>query len=376
MPNATHERAAPRRSSRAAAGRIWPPGVVSLVRDNPAFVRLKGGDVGNTLRPMPKRNLAMLALVGLFVGGCFTPAEYQEAEAGTEVDEGEEITGPVTVASRGERGAPNAAAAEMPEPGKPGEITFKPPFDGEPASKQDLGDGLIIEDFVVGDGDPVVDGGMITVHYTGYLRTGATFDDSTVRGVPASFTIGKGGVIKGWDQGMKGMKVGGKRRIHVPAALGYGPRGRGKIPPDSDLVFTVELLAVTGLPAGESDYKGKGLGTEKRADGLEITSFAKGKGPKADMGDEVYVHYIGKLDDGTVFDSSHKRGQPLRMPLGKGVKGWNEGIKGMQAGGRRKLVVPPELGYGDKDMKTIPPNSTLTFLVELMVVNKRPTPGN
>jgi peptidylprolyl isomerase len=326
---------------------------------------------------MPKCKIGILILAGLFVGGCFTPAEYKEAEEQSTEDEGDEaVTGPVTVAERGKRGAPDAAAsAEAPTPGVEGEITYAAPYDGEPLSKEDLGAGLIVEDFVIGKGDPVVDGGMITVHYTGYLRSGPTFDDSTERGVPASFTIGKGGVIKGWDEGMKGMKVGGKRRIHVPAAQGYGVRGRGKIPPNADLIFTVELLAVTGPPKGEDGFSGKGQSTNKRADGLEITTYAKGKGPKADMGDEVHVHYIGKLEDGTVFDSSHKRGQPIRMALGKGVKGWNEGIKGMQAGGRRKLVVPPELGYGDKDMKAIPPNSTLTFMVELMVVNKRPKPG-
>lgn len=104
---------------------------------------------------------------------------------------------------------------------------------------------LQIEDKVVGTGDEAVTGKSVTVHYTGTFEDGRSFDSSVGRG-PFSFKLGAGQVIKGWDQGVAGMKVGGKRRLVIPSELGYGSRGAGGvIPPDTTLVFDVELLAVS-----------------------------------------------------------------------------------------------------------------------------------
>lgn len=102
--------------------------------------------------------------------------------------------------------------------------------------------------------------------------------------------------------------------------------------------------------------------------GLRYRDDAVGEGREAKAGDTVSVHYTGTLQDGTRFDSSRDRGQPLQFPLGAGyvIKGWDEGVAGMKVGGRRTLVIPPELGYGSRDMGTIPPDSTLVFDVELM----------
>ena len=108
---------------------------------------------------------------------------------------------------------------------------------------------LGIEDLVVGQGDTASGGQQVTVHYTGWLdnngNKGAKFDSSRDRNEPFTFPLGRGQVIKGWDQGVAGMKVGGKRKLTIPPDLGYGARGAGGvIPPNATLLFEVELLGV------------------------------------------------------------------------------------------------------------------------------------
>src|SRR6187549_1802421 len=100
--------------------------------------------------------------------------------------------------------------------------------------------GLIIDDIVVGNGAAAAAGQKVKVHYTGWLTNGTKFDSSKDRNDPFVFPLGAGNVIKGWDEGVQGMKVGGKRKLTIPPALGYGARGAGGvIPPNATLVFEV-----------------------------------------------------------------------------------------------------------------------------------------
>ena len=105
-------------------------------------------------------------------------------------------------------------------------------------------DQLIIEDLQHGDGKAVVKGALITTQYRGWLADGSEFDSSYSRGKPFQCVIGTRRVIQGWDQGLMGMQVGGKRKLWVPAHLAYGERQVGSIPPNSNLVFEIELLEV------------------------------------------------------------------------------------------------------------------------------------
>lgn len=109
-----------------------------------------------------------------------------------------------------------------------------------------MDNGLVIEDIIEGDGKEANDYNKVVVNYTGKLEDGSIFDSSLSPGKePFTFTLGVGSVIKGWDMGVKGMKVGGKRKLTIPPELGYGDRGAGNvIPPGATLIFEVELIEV------------------------------------------------------------------------------------------------------------------------------------
>ena len=110
----------------------------------------------------------------------------------------------------------------------------------------------------------------------------------------------------------------------------------------------------------------------KTASGLQIEELVVGEGAAAASGQKVSVHYTGWLTNGTKFDSSHDRNEAFQFGLGRGqvIRGWDEGVQGMKVGGKRKLTIPPELGYGSRGAGgVIPPNATLVFEVELLGVN-------
>ena len=213
---------------------------------------------------------------------------------------------------------------------------------------------LKIEHLVQGDGPSPEQGDYVSVHYVGTLMDGTEFDSSRKRGTPFEFPLGEGRVIKGWDIGVAQLQVGGKAVFIIPPELGYGSRGAGNvIPPNATLKFEVELLGTKPAPQ------------------IEYIEIEKGTGPAPKRGQRVAVHYVGTLVDGTEFDNSLNRGQPIAFPLGAGrvIPGWDMGIAMMREGGKATLIIPPELGYGARGAGgVIPPNATLVFDVELVKV--------
>jgi FKBP-type peptidyl-prolyl cis-trans isomerase len=141
------------------------------------------------------------------------------------------------------------------------------------------------------------------------------------------------------------------------------------------------IVAVLGFLAFKAIYKPKPSATQSPGSGanqvvtqsgLKYEDIVVGTGPAAKVGDTVSVHYTGTLEDGTKFDSSVDRGTPFEFTLGQGkvIPGWDEGIQGMQVGGKRKLTIPPDLGYGASGYPpVIPANATLIFDVELLSIN-------
>ncbi|MER3434980.1 MAG: peptidylprolyl isomerase [Leptolyngbya sp. ERB_1_1] len=139
--------------------------------------------------------------------------------------------------------------------------------------------------------------------------------------------------------------------------------------PETEAVPVVQVAQAADLkPMATPNPENKD--TVTTASGLKYTDVVEGTGATPEAGQLVTVHYTGTLTDGTKFDSSRDRGQPFKFKIGVGqvIKGWDEGVGTMKVGGRRNLVIPPELGYGSRGIGPIPPNSTLLFDVELIKI--------
>jgi peptidylprolyl isomerase len=218
---------------------------------------------------------------------------------------------------------------------------------------EDRGDGLLVDILVEGEGDVCRAGDLILCHYTGTLAAdGTEFDSSRKRGEPLSFPLGRGRVIKGWDRGFAGLAIGTRAILHIPADLAYGAGGRGSIPSAAALDFEIEVVDIVRV---------------------RVEILLEGTGPAAARGQEVVVHYTGRLaDGGKQFDSSRDSNHPFRFRLGAGrvIQGWEMGFDGMKVGTKAVLHIPSALGYGARGAgAAIPPDADLEFDVELLEVH-------
>ena len=231
---------------------------------------------------------------------------------------------------------------------------------------------LLIEDLVVGSGSPVGVGDFLIMDYVGVsYSTGLQFDASWDRGSPFPFELGAGRVIQGWDQGIVGMSVGGRRSLTIPPELAYGENGSGSgsIGPNETLVFVVDLIA--SVPAN-LEKPTEELTSEPTTE-LETNDISEGSGAIVQPGNVVYIHYVGvSASTGEQFDSSWDRGRSEFIGYisgtGNVIQGLDEGLLGMQVGGRRTVVIPPDLAYGENGAGDglIAPNETLIFTVDLL----------
>jgi len=215
-----------------------------------------------------------------------------------------------------------------------------------------------IEDIKVGTGPAAAEGDLLLVTYTGKLTDGKMFDSNDKpEGDPFALVLGAGMVIKGWEDGLLGMKKGGERKLNIPYMLAYGEAGSPpSIPAKADLVFDVKLLGIV----------------RKGEDGVyDKKDLKPGSGPEVKAGDRVSVHYTGKLLNGKKFDSSKDRGTPFEFTVGQKevIAGWDAGVVGMKKGGVRQLIIPPAIAYGAQGSGSIGPNQVLDFEIELMKIN-------
>jgi peptidylprolyl isomerase len=237
---------------------------------------------------------------------------------------------------------------------------------------KELSKGLKIYDEKMGSGNAAIPGSTLKTHYTGWLLSGRKFGSSKDLGKSFDVVLGAGKLIKGWEKGLEGMRVGGVRWLRVSPAMGYGAAAYTMIPSNSTLVFRVELMEseVDSAVIEKMDFfpDTTTLALENGSEGLRYAIVKPGEGEPARVGTRVRVHYTGWLTNGHKFDSSRDRGQVLRVSLGSGqvIRGWDLGIAGMLPGEKRILIVPPGLAYGSRGMGPIPGGSTLIFAVEYL----------
>jgi peptidylprolyl isomerase len=231
--------------------------------------------------------------------------------------------------------------------------------------------GIEIFDEIAGSGTELRTGMELTFHYTGWLVNGHKFGSSKDFGKPAKTVLGTGKMVRGLELGLESLKQGGVRWLRVSSGMAYGPVAMSNIPPNSTLIFRIqaesaeyddELVASMDF-FPNVDFVKWVSGSE----GLRYFVEKEGSGKSVKAGDAVRVYYTGWLIDGTKFDSSRERGDPISLELGAGrvIRGWDLGLVGMKAGEKRLLLIPPNLGYGSSGAGPIPPDATLVFAVEI-----------
>jgi len=220
-------------------------------------------------------------------------------------------------------------------------------------------------------GEQALSGTKVVANYSAFLLDGKMFDSSIERGQPLKANIGKGQLFAGLEEGLALMHKGEKARIIIPSKLAFGEKGSGPIPPNADIIFDVEMMDVQKVIPPVA-YDIKGLEPKKTASGITYYEVKRsGSNVKAEAGKTVKVHYSGYLADGTLFDSSVERGEPIEFPLGQAyvIQGWEEGIALMNVGDKLRLVIPYLLAYGEAGRPPmIPAKADLTFDVELVDV--------
>ncbi|MGI9606569.1 MAG: FKBP-type peptidyl-prolyl cis-trans isomerase [Acidimicrobiales bacterium] len=227
---------------------------------------------------------------------------------------------------------------------------------------------LEIDDLIVGDGEAAAAGDYLVMNYVGVRHAdGVQFDASWDRGDTFEFFLGGGQVIQGWDQGIEGMREGGRRQLSIPADLAYGDQARGElIPAGSPLVFVVDLVRAVSPPDVAN--------VPEPVTVLDVEVLTEGSGAEIEPGDQIEVHYVAILQTtGEMFASTWVSGQPQRLVVGveptQTIAGWDQGLIGTHVGDHVRIVIPPDLGVGDNG-GGIPADATI--VTELHILDRVP----
>jgi len=316
-----------------------------------------------------RRSRAPLATVGLLVAfvtvaGCGPSSSSSGTPGGTSTVTSLDA---VTVA-----GAPGAKPT----------VTFVHPFSVTQTGRRIL---------VQGKGPAVAKGQRVSIDYVGINGTDGKEFDTSYGKKPASFMVDASQVIKGFADGLTGVKVGSRVLLAVPPKDGYGTQGvpAAGIGPTDTLIFVIDVKSANkvltraegtkvepkpGLPTVQLDAKGKPKITVPRSappGSLVVQPLIVGKGPKVASGQTITVHYTGVIwPGGKQFDSSWDRGTPAQFPIGVGkvISGWDDALVGRTVGSQILIVVPPDKGYGaaGNAQAGIKGTDTLVFVVDIL----------
>lgn len=230
-----------------------------------------------------------------------------------------------------------------------------------------------------GTGPTAIPGQTIGVHYTGTLMNGQKFDSSRDRGQPFSFVLGKGHVIKGWDDGLLAFNQGSRGRLFIPSPLAYGENGNGMIPPNSILFFDIEVVSISSeslvLQADAeiiNQYLAKNsITANKASSGVFYKIDRPGTGANAAPDQGLLLHYNAYLLNGTKFESTYDSGAPRTCQLGRSTlpKGLELGLRYFNKGAKGRIWIPSPLAYGEKGLPPkIPANAILMYEIEVVDV--------
>jgi len=235
-----------------------------------------------------------------------------------------------------------------------------------------LQSGIEVFDEAQGSGAELRAGMELEFHYTGWLSNGHKFGSSKDLGKPVTAILGMGQLVRGLEFGLESLKQGGVRWVRLSPSMAYGPIAMTGIPANSTLIFRVQADGVKYDEefAALIDFFPNAESIEwiSEQEGLKYFIEKEGSGEPIKAGDFIKVHYTGWLSDGSKFDSSRERGDPISFELGTGrmIRGWDLGLVGMKPGEKRLLLISPGLGYGSRGGGPIPPDATLIFAVELV----------
>ena len=230
---------------------------------------------------------------------------------------------------------------------------------------------LVITDLTEGEGEAAVEGSTVYVYYVGVLTKDGKRFDGNYGGDPFAVTLGNGAVIDGWDQGLIGIKPGGRRQLDIPAELAYGAAGSGEaIPPDSAISFIVDAVAIVP-PFDAADAPEITIEGAENVEALVSEDLVDGKGDEAKAGSNVLVHIVA-FNAATGEELASTWGDPSTVALlledGGSLPGLIEGIPGMKVGGRRQLTIPFADAFGTEgntSMK-LPASTDLVVVIDLL----------